>query len=191
MGHPILTVGHSTLEPEAFIALLSGAGVTALADVRSSPYSRRQPHFAREALAALVKAAGIRYVFLGVELGGRPASSALYAEEGHADYEAIRATPEFRAGIGRVLAGIERFTVALMCGEEEPLTCHRGLMIAPALKSLGHAPVHIRKGGRIETAEAFETRVLEAAGFGAMFPECLDEAYRVLNRKMAYRLEEG
>ena len=48
-------------------------------------------------------------------------------------------------------AGLERFTIALMCGEEDPLDCHRALMIAPALKDLGLPPRHIRKGGRLET----------------------------------------
>jgi len=190
MSHPIHTVGHSTLEPEAFVALLRGAGVTALADVRSSPYSRRLPHFGREAIRPLLEAAGVRYVYLGGHLGGRPGTVDLYAPEGHADYEAMRESPPFREGIERVLKGSERYVVALMCGEEEPLTCHRGLMITPALKALGVPPLHIRKAGRIETTAEFEARVLEEAGFGPMFGECLEEAYRVLNRKLAFRLGE-
>src|SRR5947207_2259628 len=61
----LFTVGHSNHEPEVLLALLQGAGVTALADVRSSPYSKRQPHFSRAALEALLRSGGIAYVFLG------------------------------------------------------------------------------------------------------------------------------
>src|SRR5439155_24000994 len=72
-SHRLFTVGHSNLEAEGLLGLLRAAGVTAVADVRSSPYSRRLPQFNRAALEASLRAAGIAYVFLGAELGGRPA----------------------------------------------------------------------------------------------------------------------
>jgi hypothetical protein len=43
----VYTVGHSTHAIEPFIGLLSRHGITAVADVRSSPYSRRNPQFNR------------------------------------------------------------------------------------------------------------------------------------------------
>ena len=39
-GPRVLTVGHSTHEIDAFIALLEGAGAEAIADVRRFPSSR-------------------------------------------------------------------------------------------------------------------------------------------------------
>jgi hypothetical protein len=187
-GNRLLTVGHSNHEAEAFLALLQAADVTALADVRSSPYSRRLPHFSRPSLEVLLRATGIAYVFLGRELGGRPADSQLYHPEGWADYERIRATATFQEGLQRVRRGLERYKIALLCGEEDPLDCHRGLMIAPALKELGLPPVHIRRDGRLETTAELEARLQEATGLGAMFPEALAEAYRLMNRKKAFRL---
>src|SRR5262249_15802767 len=150
--------GHSNLEIEAFVALLQGAGVTALADVRSSPYSRRLPHFNREALEAVLRTHGIAYVFLGAELGGRPDRPSLYHEEGWADYEPMRQTEAFASGMQRVQRGVARYVVALTCSEEDPLDCHRGLMITPALKEAGLVPRHLRKGGRLETTAQFEQR---------------------------------
>src|SRR5438105_2331658 len=88
----LFTVGHSNHEPEALLELLRGAGVTALADVRSSPFSRRLPQFNRPTLEAYLRHNGIAYVFLGGELGGRPASPELYDAAGWADYERVRAT---------------------------------------------------------------------------------------------------
>jgi uncharacterized protein (DUF488 family) len=183
----LYTVGHSNHEAEVLLDLLRGAGVTALADVRSSPYSRRLPHFSRQALEAFLRHHGIAYVFLGEQLGGRPASPELYDAEGWADYERMRRTDEFRQGIDRVVRGLERYTIALMCGEEDPLDCHRGLMIAPALKEMGLPPRHIRKGGRLETTAQFEQRLQAETGLGSLFSESLAEAYRVMNRKKAFR----
>ena len=74
----VLTVGHSNHAPEAFLALLTRHGVTALADVRSAPRSRFNPHFNRNALSASLAGEDIAYVWLGRELGGgrttRPAT---------------------------------------------------------------------------------------------------------------------
>jgi uncharacterized protein (DUF488 family) len=64
----VFTVGHSTHTIEAFFALLSRHGVTALADVRSTPYSRTNPQFNRETLDRHLKAQSIKYVFLGADL---------------------------------------------------------------------------------------------------------------------------
>ena len=190
----LFTVGHSSHEVERLVELIRGAGVTAVADVRSSPYSRRLSQFNRQTLDALLRHHGIAYVFLGDQLGGRPASSELYHAEGWADYERIRETEAFRLGIERVVRGLERYAIALMCGEEDPMDCHRALMIAPALKERGLPPRHIRKDGRLETTARFEQRLQEETGLGNLFPESLAEAYRVMNRKKAFRRapdEEG
>jgi uncharacterized protein (DUF488 family) len=203
-GRP-LSVGHSNHEAEGFLALLRGAGVSAVADVRSSPFSRRLPHFSRPQLEPMLRQAGLAYVFLGDLLGGRPAAEELYDDDGQGNrvvnYERVRATERFRQGLERLERGLERYAVALMCGEEDPLDCHRGLMIAPALKEKGLAPLHLRKGGRLETTEEMEGRLLRETKvgegrIGGLFPpgeeehrELLAEAYRVMNRKKAYRVQ--
>jgi uncharacterized protein (DUF488 family) len=186
----LLTVGHSNHELEAFLDLLRRHEVKALADVRSSPYSRRLPHFSQGPLKEYLKANGITYVFLGRELGGRPAATELYHPEGWVDYERVRATATFREGLQRVERGLERYSIALLCSEEDPLDCHRGLMIAPALKERGLPPLHIRKD-RLETMAEMEARLQEETGLGGLFAESLADAYRVMNRKKAYRRESG
>jgi uncharacterized protein (DUF488 family) len=184
----LFTVGHSNHEMGAFLDLLRQHGVTAVADVRSSPHSRRLPQFGRGSLEAALRQAGIAYVFLGGQLGGRPAAEGLYHPGGWADYERVRQTPAFAAGLDRVVRGLGQYAVALMCGEEDPLDCHRGLMITPALAERGLPPRHIRKGGRLETTAEFEERLQAETGLGNLFPESLAEAYRVMNRKKAFRL---
>src|SRR5579872_5796552 len=147
----LLSVGHSNHEWPRLLELLRGAGVTAVADVRSSPYSRRLPQYNRSVIEGALPQNGIAYVFLGDLLGGRPADRDLYDPEGWADYERMRRTAAFRRGLDRLLGGAERYAVAMLCGEEDPLDCHRGLMIAPALAELGRPPLHLRKDGTLET----------------------------------------
>lgn len=197
---PLLSVGHSNHSLEQFLALLQAAGVTALADVRSSPFSRRHPQFNGPELAVALRAAQIAYVFLGDQLGGRPRSGDLYDEDGRVDYELVRATPTFQGGLARLLHGAEQYCIAMMCGEEDPLDCHRGLMIAPALVEHGVQPGHLRKDGEIETMTEMETRLLHETGRNAgvldgLFREQLNEedrraelaeAYRCLARKKAF-----
>ena len=102
-NHPIFTIGHSNHSLEDFLALLSKHRVTAVADVRSAPWSRFNAHFNRNELAAALKARGIHYVYLGRELGGRPEDPALYDEDGRVRYERVARTSTFRAGVAQAL----------------------------------------------------------------------------------------
>jgi uncharacterized protein (DUF488 family) len=200
-GPRLYTVGHSNHDLSAFLALLAGAGVTAVADVRSSPHSRRYPHFGREVLGLALAKEEIAYVFLGDLLGGRPADPALYDADGRADYACIRETEAFRRGLDRLAEGMRRFTIALLCSEEDPLDCHRGLMIAPALAGRGIVPIHLRRDGKAESTGEVERRLLEATGLRKEYDDPADlftppeerrravlaEAYRIQGARTAYR----
>jgi hypothetical protein len=111
----LLSVGHSNHDWPAFVALLRGAGVTAVADVRSRPASGRYPYFNKGPLESGLRAHGISYTFLGELLGGRPASRLLYDEEGRVDYERIRRTAEFQHGLEWLMSGLLG-----LAGEEPP-----------------------------------------------------------------------
>src|SRR5688572_22327421 len=116
----IFTIGHSTHSAEAFLALLRQYGVNAVADVRSSPSSKFNPQFNREILERFLKANAIHYVFLGKELGARTGIRSCY-ERGRVNYGLLSQTPLFQSGLDRVQRGSERFSIALMCSEKEPL----------------------------------------------------------------------
>ena len=189
----ILTIGHSRHPLERFLALLKAAQVTALADVRSAPMSRFSPHFNRGALAASLAGQDIDYLFLGKELGGRPEQPAMYTE-GVADYEKMAASPEFRAGVARLMEAAEGRQMALMCAEADPLDCHRCLLVARALTEAGIDVGHILASGQIVTHAQVEETLLRLAGLseaGLLMrsrDERLAEAYRSRNRKVAYAM---
>jgi uncharacterized protein (DUF488 family) len=160
----LFTVGHSNLELEVFLALLAQHGVQTLCDVRSRPASFRFPQFNHEPLEAGLSSAGIRYEFLGETLGGRPVDPRVY-RDGLVDYAARRRAPDFAEGIDRALALSRTNVTALMCAEEDPLQCHRFLMICPALLDRGATTAHIRRGGVLESQRDAEDRLLVLHGF--------------------------
>ena len=198
----LFTIGHSNHEFARFIALLRNASVTAVADVRSQPFSQRYPHFNRAELRSGLADAEIVYAFLGDELGGRPRDSTLYDMEGRVRYERVRQTALFQSGLDRLETALDSFSVALLCSEEDPIVCHRGLMIAPALVERKLLPHHLRGDNSVETTEEFEARLLAETKVGigildGLFTEViggderqrlLEEAYRVQARRKAFRL---
>ena len=135
----LLTIGHSNQPADRFIGLLRNAGVTTVADVRSVPFSRRFPWFSAKALAERLAREGIAFLPLGDALGGRPRDPEFYCD-GVADYEAMAAAPEFRAGLDQVADAMSRHRLCLMCAEREPLDCHRCLLLARRLAERGLTP---------------------------------------------------
>ncbi len=159
----VFAIGHSTLPYERFIALLRQAGVNAVADVRTSPFSRHFPQFNRDALKDELRLDGVSYVFLGKELGGRPTDRMLYSE-GVADYEKMARCDEFGKGLGRVVEGAKKYRIALMCSEHDPVDCHRCLLVSRALSTKGARVSHILSNGAIASQSQIEDRLLQLAG---------------------------
>lgn len=163
MSGVVYTIGHSNGTVERLVGLLRLHAITAVADVRSQPYSRFNPQFNRETLAIELKNSGLEYVFLGQELGARSEDPACY-REGRAQYSLIAKTAVFERGIQRLFAGMERFQVALMCAEKEPLVCHRSILISRSLEERGVRVKHILEDGSVEDHETSLLRLLELHG---------------------------
>jgi uncharacterized protein (DUF488 family) len=157
----VLTIGHSNHPVEQFIALLRAHTVTAVADVRSMPFSRRYPQFNKDRLDAALKEAGIAYVFLGKELGARTSDLTCYDENGRVSYGRIAQTAVFQAGIDRVVQGAGKYRLAMMCAEREPLDCHRTFLVTPAVEARGLPVAHILADSRLE---AHRDAMLRLAG---------------------------
>ncbi|MCC5614389.1 DUF488 domain-containing protein [Nostoc sp. CHAB 5836] len=160
----LLTIGHSNHSIQAFIELLQNYDVTAIADVRSHPYSRYLPHFNRLLLKDSLLSADIHYEFLGQELGARPANPECYVD-GKAVYEKIAATQLFSDGIKRVLRGVERYRIALMCSEKDPIVCHRAILVCQHLRGEPNLAInHIKSNGDLESHHQLEDRLLAKHG---------------------------
>jgi uncharacterized protein (DUF488 family) len=189
------SIGHSNIPAVRFVAMLQAENVGAIADVRSTPFSRFCPWFSGKNLKPLLEQNGIAYRSYGASLGGRPPSAELYCD-GVADYEAMARQPDFQAGLEQLIAERARCHaqggVCVMCAEREPLDCHRCLLVARALAARGLSIGHILHDGKVEPHAATERRLLELAGDdGGLFAtgqsERITAAYRRRARAVAYR----
>lgn len=161
----VFTIGHSNHPLETFVALLKQHGTEVVADVRSQPHSKYASHFDAPELKQSIPAAGIRYVFMGREIGGRPDGAEFYDEDGYVLYERLADSASFVEGIARLERGINQCKIALMCGEEDPSGCHRRLLIGRVLVDRGIATYHIRGDGRLQTeAELVEDEARRTRG---------------------------
>lgn len=188
---PLFTIGHSTHEQTALLRLLEMHGVTAVADVRSNPFSARMQQFNRPVLDKALDEWGIRYTFLGKELGARRDEQHCYVD-GQARYDRIAQTPAFGEGIKRVLNGLENYRIALLCAEKDPITCHRTILVCRHLRLSGVTINHILPDGNLETHPAAEARLCQQLGLAqpSLFetPEQqLEEAYDRQGLRIAYR----
>jgi len=190
----ILSIGHSIMPYDQFASHLLDSGVTAVADVRSSPFSRRAPQFSRDSLRPTLKSSGIAYVFMGEQLGGRP-------KEGHffrnriADYEKMATSSDFLRGLDRLIDGTKKHRIALVCSEHNPLDCHRCLLVGRALTERNLTMRHILSDGSIINQSEVERRLLQLAAGDTknaddLFlsqEEQLVDAYRKQARKVAFQ----
>jgi uncharacterized protein (DUF488 family) len=186
----IYTVGHSNHPLQKFLGLLSANGITAIADVRSQPFSRRNPQFNKDRLAADLAENGIAYVFLGKELGARSEDPACY-EDGKVQYSRLAATAAFKEGLDRVISGAEKYRVALMCAEKEPLDCHRTLLVSCALEKRGVSIAHILADASLEPQEKTMSRLIDMEKLSAddMFQhraELVAQACKLREQRIAY-----
>ena len=185
----IFTIGHSTHAIEYFIGLLEQNDIDVVADVRSTPYSRFTPQFNRENLRIRLRESGISYVFMGKELGARSDDPSCY-REGRVQYAALAHTKLFQTGMGRLGEGVAKdHRIALMCAEKDPLDCHRTILVARMLNSMGYGVNHILENGQVEThAEATDRLIkLHKLGNGDLFM-CGDEVAETAFRKQETRI---
>lgn len=148
----VFTIGHSSHSLETFVMLLQKHGITALVDVRSSPFSHFTPQFNRINLEQETRKHHIEYMFLGRQLGGRPKDSSCY-ENGEVQFDRLTRTELFQKGINLVIREAQRHIIALMCSEKDPLQCHRFLPISDVLVKHNINVAHILADGNLKSHE--------------------------------------
>lgn len=184
----VWTIGHSTHSYDTFLDLLKRHRIEAVADVRSRPFSGYNPHFNQERIRTELEVNGITYVHLGTELGAHREDGSFPAHEDDT-FSTISRSPLFRGGLKRLVDGARKYRLAMMCGEKDPLTCHRTHLIERALRDLDPdvRVDHIEASGMIETAHRFESRLMkdndvDEDNLFMTRDELVNEAYRRARR---------
>ncbi len=176
---PIYTIGYGARDLSAFVQLLLDNRIAYLIDVRSKPYSRYKPEFSKQDLQDHLNEAGIRYVFMGDELGGQPPDASCYDDQGKVDYEKCSQRAAYRDGIRRLHeAHQQELRVVLMCSEGKPESCHRSKLIAQTLSAEGVPIVHIDQEDHLVTHKELMLRMIKSQPslFG-------DDFFRYTSRK--------
>jgi uncharacterized protein (DUF488 family) len=172
----LYSVGHSNHTEEKFLGLLRQHEIEVLVDVRSQPSSRYNPQYNSGPLKALVAAAGMRYLFMGDQLGGRPEGEDLLDDEGHALYHRMADAPEFLEGIARLERGVRDYRCTVMCSEEDPAVCHRYLLVTRVIRERGVDVRHIRGDGRLQSDDEIGSKDKQ----GLLFDELEQDSWKSL-----------
>ncbi len=171
-GRVIYTVGHSTLTIEEIVALLRAFAVRQVVDIRTIPRSRHNPQFNRETLSLALRNRRINYRHMK-ELGGLRHARADSPNQGwrnasfrgFADY---MQTPEFAAGLEKLIALARRRLTCIVCAEAVPWRCHRSL-IGDALVARGIHVEDLFGNGRAKPHRLSPMAVLR--GTRILYPE--------------------
>ncbi len=183
------------MEAVDFVGRLQAHQIDALVDVRSTPASSWATQFNRESLRNTLRSAGIRYAFMGKQLGARSANPEHY-QDGQVVYDRIEASEEFRDAIAQVLRNASQLRITLMCAEQDPLDCHRSVLIARALASRGCGVEHILNDGTTSSQEELERRLLtqtkqDQPNLFLSRAERVEQAWNQREAMIAYRLPES
>lgn len=167
-GPRLFTVGHSRLDAEELAGVLTSAGIARVVDVRRHPGSRRHPHFAKDAMAGWLAAAGVGYRWADA-LGGRRSAAedsphVALRNAGFRGYADHMDTEEFRAALDELLAEAARQRTAVMCAESLWWRCHRRLLADAAVLLRGAEVIHLHLDGSTQPHPATaEARVVDDA----------------------------
>ncbi len=169
------TIGHSNRSLSELISLLKEYNIEVLIDVRSWPGSKKYPHFNRDILRERLAAEGIRYLWLGKELGGyrkdglgERSPNKAWSSIGFRNYADHTLSEDFRKGINEILRYAEKQRVAYMCAEKFYWRCHRRI-ISDYLVAKGHHVTHIID--RQETRKHRLTRFARVVNGRLIYPE--------------------
>ena len=190
----LFTIGYSPHTLESFLMALNKYKINALADVRSSPYSQFKPEFNRPSLGSFLKTNKISYVFLGDLCGARVEDPSCYVN-GKVNYSLVAKNSKFKEGINRIKKGMQSYTIALMCAEKDPITCHRTILICRNLDSPEINIKHILSNGKIEEHKESEHRLMKTFNlnqpdFFKNEQQRLEDAYIRQGEKIAHETGE-
>ncbi|MGD1524270.1 DUF488 family protein [Vibrio owensii] len=189
----LFTIGYAGKPVSDFISYLKQHGVTALVDVRSSPFSGMYKEYNEDRLFELMPSHGMLYMPMGRLLGPRSPLDEHYDESGQVDFRKLAKSEPFIKGVNRLKHGLDRgYKIAMLCAEKDAATCHRSILIADHFLHQESIDVlHIQGDGSLEKQTDIEARLAVSFGFMPdMFmteEECRLNAIKEQSKKVAYK----
>lgn len=199
----IYTIGHSNYTVERLIDMLKHYNINCVVDIRGTPYSKYNIQFDKETIRYTLSKAGFIYIYMAKELAAKRINKQSYKEEGYSDFEKVIKENEFIEGIERLKNGCNKgYKIALLGAMQEPIRCHRSILVGRALRENGFNVKHILDDYSIASQEDIEQMLLDKyfsnrnqmtiddlIGHSLTRKEMIQEGYRLANKEIGYRIE--
>ena len=199
----IYTIGHSNYSMEKLIQMLRYYNIDTVVDIRGTPYSKYNVHFDKERIKYSLTKSGFIYIYMAKELAAKRINKISYNEEGYSDFEKLVQEEDFIKGIERLKDGCNKgYRIALLGAMQDPIRCHRSILVGRALKEAGFNVMHILDDLSIKNQDYIDERVLDKyfsdrsqltidalLGNEMSIGEMINEGYRMANKEIGYRIE--
>ena len=199
----IYTIGHSNYTIEKLIDMLKYYNINCVVDIRGTPYSKYNVQFDKETIRYTLSKAGFIYIYMAKELAAKRINKQSYNEEGYSDFEKVIKEKEFLERIERLKNGCNKgYNIALLGAMQEPIRCHRAILVGKALRKSGFNVKHILDDYSIASQDDIEQMLLDKyfsnrnqmtiddlIGNSLTREEMIEEGYRLANKEIGYRIE--
>ena len=199
----IYTIGHSNYTIERLIDMLRHYNINCVVDIRGTPYSKYNVQFDKETIRYTLSKAGFIYIYMAKELAAKRINKESYNEEGYSDFEKVIKEKQFLEGIERLKNGCNKgYNIVLLGAMQEPIRCHRSILVGKALRKHGFNVKHILDDYSIASQEDIEQMLLDKyfsnreqmtiddlIGNSLSREEMIEEGYRMANKEIGYRIE--
>lgn len=200
----IFTIGHSNYSADKLLEMLHVFNIDSVVDIRGTPYSKYNVQFNKETIRQTLINNGYKYIYMAKEFAVQREDKSLYTKEGYADFEKVVDDKDFLNGIERLRVGCKKgYRIALMGAMQDPINCHRCILIGKPLRKAGFNIKHILDDYSLASQEEMEERLLEKyysnrnqltfetlLGTEPSKEDRIKECYRLSNREIGYRVEK-
>lgn len=199
----IYTIGHSNYPVEKLIDMLKYYHINCVVDIRGTPYSKYNVQYNKDTIKETLTKAGFTYIYMAKELAAKRENKISYYDEGYSDFEKVALEREFKIGIDRLKDGCKKgYKIALLGAMQDPIRCHRSILVGRALRDNGVMVKHILDDYTLASQENMEQELLERyfkdrrqmtidalLGESMSEKEMIEEGYRLANKEIGYRIE--
>lgn len=199
----IYTIGHSNYSIEKLINMLKYYNISCVVDIRGTPYSKYNVQFDKETIRYTLTKAGFIYIYMAKELAAKRLNKKSYNEEGYSDFERVAKEKDFLDGIERLKNGCNKgYNIVLLGAMQEPIRCHRSILVGKELRKYGFNVKHILDDYSIASQDDIEQMLLDKyfsnrgqmtiddlIGNSLTREEMIEEAYKLANKEIGYRIE--
>ena len=200
----IFAIGHSNYPYDKLINMIKKYDINCVVDIRETPYSKYNIQYNKEAFNESLRNSGFLYIYMGKEFGAKRTNKDVYTQEGYADFEKVAKEDIFLNGIERLKKGCQMgYRIVLLGAMQEPIRCHRSIMLGKYLNEKGFDVKYIMHEGNLAYQEDIEESLLDKyfsdrkqlsidnlLGSALTREEMIQEGYKLANKEIGYRTEK-